>query len=130
MKTLLTIKQRQVLRVILDGDGHDEEGKFIAVDMDRLLELIPYKTTKQSMQFTIRTLIRNGLLHKGRFENRRGRQRITFVGTDLAYQILKGEKAGPQQSDSESSPKNNLSEDELDLVLDLESDETISSLMN
>jgi hypothetical protein len=91
MKTLLTTKQRQVVGLILQGDVEEakrQESEFVAIDLDRLLELLPYKTTKQSMQFTIRALIKNGLIFKSLYENRRGRQRVCFVATDLARRIL------------------------------------------
>ncbi|MEX6155967.1 hypothetical protein AB6G46_23925 [Providencia hangzhouensis] len=42
-----TEKQKMIIRVIWIGH---ERGN--PVDMDELLELLPYKTTKQSMQFS------------------------------------------------------------------------------
>jgi hypothetical protein len=91
MKTLLTNKQRQVVTLIIRGDA--EEAKragvdFVPIDLDRLLEVLPYRTTKQSMQFTIRALIRNGLIFKSVYENRRGRQRVCFTATELSRRIL------------------------------------------
>lgn len=55
----LTDKQKIILKTVWLGH---ERGRFI--DMDELLELITYKTTKQSMQFSIRALIKRGLLEK------------------------------------------------------------------
>lgn len=93
MKTLLTTKQRQVVGQIIQGDTEEAgrlDEKFVAIDLDRLIEVLPYRTTKQSMQFTIRALIKNGLIFKANYENRRGRQRVCFVATDLAKQIILG----------------------------------------
>lgn len=95
MKTLLTTKQRQVVSLIIQGDKEEAitaGTKFMPIDLDRLLETLPYRTTKQSMQFTIRALIKNGLVFKGTYENRRKRQRVTFVATDLAKRIILGER--------------------------------------
>lgn len=55
----LTDKQKIILKTIWLGH---ERGRFL--DLDELLELITYKTTKQSMQFSIRALIKKGLLEK------------------------------------------------------------------
>lgn len=108
MKTLLTTKQRQVLTVILRGDREEaaKQGKdFVPVDLDQLLEWLPYRTTKQSMQFTIRALIKNGLIFKSTPEKRRGRQRVTYVGTELAKRILLGVNGVSDSIRIEDDPK-------------------------
>ncbi len=72
----LTRKQVAILDVIMRGA---EDGGLI--DMDTLLEKLPYETTKDSMQFSIRYLIRRGLVEKRPRELRRGRRRITYALT-------------------------------------------------
>jgi hypothetical protein len=52
---ILTDKQKDILRTIYLG--HDR-GHLL--DLDELLEVLPYKTTKQSMQFSLRALIKKG----------------------------------------------------------------------
>lgn len=55
----LTDKQKDVVKTLFLG--HDRDS---LLDIDELLELLPYKTTKQSIQFSIRALIKKGLVEK------------------------------------------------------------------
>jgi hypothetical protein len=63
MKDTLTTKQRQILTVICDGNGY-VGSEFQPVDMIELLDRIPYATTKDSMQFSIRALVGHALIVK------------------------------------------------------------------
>ena len=65
----MTTKQIQVMKVILKGNT-DGAGAWSPVDLDELLERIPYSTSKASMQFTIRYLVKKGCITKGQ-ESRR-----------------------------------------------------------
>ncbi|ELO1949020.1 hypothetical protein QWQ80_004673 [Salmonella enterica] len=56
----LTDKQKDIIKTI--NLGH-ERGHLL--DLDELLEVLPYKTTKQSMQFSIRALVKKELVEKG-----------------------------------------------------------------
>ncbi|WP_411512025.1 hypothetical protein QM042_02020 [Escherichia coli] len=56
----LTDQQKGFFKTI--NLGH-ERGHLL--DLDELLEVLPYKTTKQSMQFSIRALVKKGLVEKG-----------------------------------------------------------------
>lgn len=56
----LTDKQKDIIKTI--NLGH-ERGHLL--DLDELLEVLPYKTAKQSMQFSIRALVKKGLVEKG-----------------------------------------------------------------
>jgi len=85
----LTQKQLTIMTVVVAGDGKDAAGNLIPVDMDQLLERIDYKTTKESMQFSIRALIKNGFIYKGGFQTRRGRTRVVFFPTELGKQMTK-----------------------------------------
>ncbi len=49
----LTDKQKDIIKTI--NLGH-ERGHLL--DLDELLEVLPYRTTKQSMQFSLRALIK------------------------------------------------------------------------
>lgn len=71
-----TKKQINILSVISKGNPN---GTF--VDLDQLLSAIDYETTKQSMQFSIRTLVNRGLIEKKPTESRRGRKRVTYALT-------------------------------------------------
>ena len=61
----LTDKQKDVIKTLNLGY---ERGHLL--DLDELLEVLPYKTTKQSIQFSIRALIKKGLVEKGHTRQR------------------------------------------------------------
>lgn len=71
----LTDKQKDIIKTLNLGY---ERGHLL--DLDELLEVLPYKTTKQSIQFSIRALIKKGLVEKGhtrqRSENRYHRRTL------------------------------------------------------
>lgn len=61
----LTDKQKDIIKTL--NLGYDR-GHLL--DLDELLEVLPYKTTKQSIQFSIRALIKKGLVEKGHTRQR------------------------------------------------------------
>ncbi|HAM5648751.1 TPA: hypothetical protein KIE80_004026 [Escherichia coli] len=61
----LTDKQKNIIKTLNLGY---ERGHLL--DLDELLEVLPYKTTKQSIQFSIRALIKKGLVEKGHTRQR------------------------------------------------------------
>lgn len=75
-------KQIQVMKVILKGN-RARDGTWSPVDLEELLERIPYETTKASMQFTIRYLIAKGYITKGH-EKRRSYSRTIYIQTEQA----------------------------------------------
>lgn len=83
----LTNKQYKILTVLCHGNGKDEEGKLIPCDLDQLLERVAYETTKASMQFSIRALIKRGMLKKDT-EARRGAKRVIYIPTRAAMQVM------------------------------------------
>jgi hypothetical protein len=87
--TTLTSRQMIIMELVLRGNGKDPDGRFIPIDLDQLLERLPYETTKQSMQFSVRALIGRGMLEKGARQNRRGRSRVTLCPTAFARQQLR-----------------------------------------
>ncbi|MEI9600082.1 hypothetical protein MNY64_17820 (plasmid) [Moellerella wisconsensis] len=82
----VTHKQKLIIGTIWIGME-----RFDPIDMDELLEMLPYKTTKQSMQFSIRALIRKGLVIKSGLKKRstNGYNRVTFELTELGSAIAK-----------------------------------------
>ncbi|CCG43279.1 hypothetical protein [Magnetospirillum molischianum] len=80
---MMSQKQIAIIRAIMRGNA---EGDF--VDLDELLKLLPYTTTKQSLQFSIRALIKHGLIEKRPREVRRGRARRVLAPTLLAYRLM------------------------------------------
>lgn len=82
----LTDKQKDILRTL--SLGHDR-GHLL--DLDELLEVLPYKTTKQSMQFSLRALIKKSLVEKSDCRPRKedGYQRRTLGLTALGRASVK-----------------------------------------
>ena len=61
----LTDKQKDIIKTLNLGY---ERGHLL--DLDELLEVLPYKTTKQRIQISIRALIKKGLVEKGHTRQR------------------------------------------------------------
>ena len=58
-----------------------------AVDLDQLLERLPYATTKESLQFSLRALERHALIDRSFAEHRRGRLRRLVAPTETGRQL-------------------------------------------
>lgn len=69
------------MKQIVAGDGD------AAIDLDQLLERLDYKTSKESLQFSLRALIGHGLIRKAERELRRDRIRQTLVPTTYGKQV-------------------------------------------
>lgn len=83
----LTDKQYKILSVLCDGNGQDEKGEFVPADIDELLERLAYQTTKPSLQFSIRPLVKAKYVEKS-YEKRRGAKRVLLTPTKLARKIM------------------------------------------
>lgn len=79
----LTAKQIELLSVIVRGNGPGQP-----CDIDEIVERVRYETTKQSLQFSIRALIKHGLIEKKDLEKRRGRSRRPIAATAAGMAIL------------------------------------------
>jgi predicted transcriptional regulator len=82
----LTEHQRDVLEIIFRGNP---DGTF--VDMDQILERVTRRTSKESMQFTLRSLVAKKLVMKHQRERRRFRSRVVYSPTAECYQTLRNE---------------------------------------
>lgn len=100
----LTSKQIEILTVIAAGVAAGE-----APDLSQIVERVRYMTTKESMQFSIRALIKHGLVEKLAIEKRRGRAHRP-IGITPAGQGYAGKR---DKNDETTS----LSEDDLDLEI-------------
>jgi DNA-binding MarR family transcriptional regulator len=78
----LTTKQRELMRVFVAGNGVDD-----VMDLDEVLENLEYDTTKQSLHFSIRALIKHGLVEKVGCEKRRGRRRQLLKVTPMGHAV-------------------------------------------
>jgi DNA-binding PadR family transcriptional regulator len=80
----LTTKQIQLISVV--GQRNDDGS---AIDLDELLERLPYQPSKQSVQFSLRALVKRGLLAKSEAtELRRGRKRRLLELTEAGKTFL------------------------------------------
>lgn len=80
----LTTKQIWILQTIRKHwERHHED-----IDIDQLLESLPYETTKASVQFSIRALIKKGMILKCECEVRRCRKRRVIKITPFAKTML------------------------------------------
>lgn len=89
-KMSLTVKQVELLTVIAAGNGSnpDKVGAILPADLDEILDRIRYETTKQSLQFSIRALIKHGFIEKVGLEKRRGRMRVVIKATNLGLAMV------------------------------------------
>lgn len=78
-----TDKQVILLTTILKGN---DDGSFL--DLDQLLEALPYETSKASLHFSLRALIKHGMIEKREREKRRLRMRRVIAPTAHAYLAL------------------------------------------
>lgn len=85
-KTTLTPHQYEVLKIVIVGND-SKDPTLILADLDEILERVTRKTSKQSIQFTIRALIHNGMMTKAGRLARRGRQRVTYEATDQGIAV-------------------------------------------
>lgn len=72
----LSNKAFEVVRVLIRGNP---DGTYC--DLDELLDRLSYKPSKQSLQFTIRALIKRGLIQRKDPELRRGQSRRILAPT-------------------------------------------------
>jgi len=80
----MTPKQRSVLSVICNKNPAD--GKH--VDMQQLLELLDYPSSRDAVQFVIRSLVKKKLIVKLPHEFRRGKKRVVFAATGWGKQSV------------------------------------------
>ena len=68
-----TAKQRAILEVLATGnvDG-------TPIDLDQILERLEYETSKESLQFSLRSLVKHKIIEKVGREKRRNRQRVLY----------------------------------------------------
>lgn len=81
----LTKKQKNIMDVVIAGNTDGSN-----VDLDQILERLPYETTKASLQFSLRALILQGLLKKEDPEKRRDRRRAVIAATEMGESLTRG----------------------------------------
>jgi len=83
-ETLRAGKQTKIMNTIVKGNP---DGTFC--DLDQLLNNLPYKTTKSSLQFSLRALIKKGFVEKGDLRKRDGQHRRIIKPTYKGYQTVR-----------------------------------------
>ena len=86
MNLPLSNKQIEALRVIANEENGNEPQ-----DLDTVLSRLTYKTTKPSFQFTVRSLIKRGLIEKRSCETLRKKSRRFLAVTELGRHKLSAE---------------------------------------
>lgn len=76
----LSAKAWEIIQVVMRGNS---DGSW--VDLDQLIERLSYKPSKQSIQFSIRCLVKRGLIEKKDTEYRRGMSRRILAPTAKAF---------------------------------------------
>lgn len=79
----LTAKQFQIIDILTRGNP---DGSFC--DLDELLLRLPYETSKDSLHFSIRALMKRGYVTKHDRESRRGKSRRVLSATPEGYDLL------------------------------------------
>jgi DNA-binding MarR family transcriptional regulator len=93
----LTEKQKAILALVKEANPYGP------IDFDQLIERVPYLTTKESMQFSVRALVAKDLISKGPTEIRRNRSRRLYSITPLGLHwcAMLGLKPFPQKISEE-----------------------------
>ena len=92
MRRKISEKQRHIIKAVVKGN-RAESGEVISwLDIDQLLERIPYTTSKDSMQFSLRHLIKRGFIVNGTPEVRRDRKRRILMPTDKGVKEIEQPK--------------------------------------
>lgn len=83
----MTTKQVQLLTCLADKNP---DGSNLDLDqlLERLADICRWETSKASLQFSIRTLVTEGVVKKEPREKRRGRQRAVLSITPLGLSVL------------------------------------------
>ena len=90
-KSNLTKKQKMIMETLSAGNV-DASGALVSwLDMDQLLERLPYRTTKASMNFSVRYLAQKEMISKT-YETRREKRRAVFIPTQFGFSLVNSVK--------------------------------------
>lgn len=90
----LTNKQYQILSAVITGTT-DSEGNPCPLDIDQLLEILTYRTTKASIQFSLRALESRRLIVR-EYEKRRDRRHALIIPTKLGLRAMQNQFEPPR----------------------------------
>lgn len=104
----LTTKQKALMEVIIAGNDDGSN-----VDIDQILERLPYETSKESLQFSLRALVTKNCIEKMPNETRRTRSRVIYgaTGAGVGYFVALG--------GGEVSPDEEIDAPDVDTDIDL-----------
>lgn len=89
----LTTKQLSIITTLIEKDSTPTGAN--ALDIDQLIEAVPYDVSKAAIQFSLRSLVTKGMIKKcADVEKvlRRGRRRRTYVVSEVCYKVMAGRK--------------------------------------
>lgn len=77
----LTDNQVNVLVALYKEGSVSSASISDVLDLDQLIEAVPYEVTKEAIQFTLRFLAKRGFAEKRGTDVRRGKRRVLWVLT-------------------------------------------------
>lgn len=90
----LTPRHMEIARIVGRMNDTEDDNERL-VDLDQLLERMAKRITKESMQFSIRLMVNNGIIVKGERVKRRGRMRVVYQLTEIGKKIALPRAASP-----------------------------------
>lgn len=84
----LTTKQRQIMSCVISGNERCDGILTNWLGVSELVRHLPYKTTRDSLQFSIRALEKKGLIYRGVAELRDGRWHTPVVPTEQGLALI------------------------------------------
>ena len=94
----LTRKQFSILDIVVTGNPEGESEFDKLIDIDQMIERVPYVVSKASIHFSIRSMIEGGYIQKVAPQYRRGRNRVLFSATKSGKYRMNPNSAGVETS--------------------------------
>ena len=86
---ILTPKQISIINLLIASDSLRMSEEHM--DLDQIIEQVPYEVTKEAIQFSLRSLVQKGMINKSPKEERirrRGRKRVVYWVTDACSKVM------------------------------------------
>lgn len=90
MLNKLTVKQTSVLTTLYKHNSFSNADHTDKMDLDQLIDAVPYEVSKQAIQFTLRSLHKRGYIKKADdTQYRRGRMRVLWFITEAGEKLIR-----------------------------------------
>lgn len=83
----LSKKQKAIMRTVLSLTEVKENGEIYYPDINDIVSEVAYEVSKPAMVFSLRFLIRKGLLEKKSLIVRKQQHRRPYAPTDIAFRM-------------------------------------------